>query len=135
MSVFINALKREIGELEADIKAHPDPRLRKVQRLRETLAEYEPIPLTPLNGSKLEPLPAASGPSALSKVARIKGFVDGTLQAQGKAHRAQLLAGLIQAGIMGNEKKPMQALAIFLSSNRDDYVSDGAGNYALRNDE
>lgn len=135
MKDFVPTLKSEIAELEGDIEANPDPRVRKLQQLRATLAEYEPVDYVPQSNGKtapLQPLPAAPGVRAETKAARMRGYIDGTLENLGKAHRKALLDGLIANGIMGNEKNPMQALAIFLSSHPDDYESDGSGNYSLR---
>jgi hypothetical protein len=149
--MIVPALKSEIAELEADIRANPDPRVRKLQHLRATLAEYEPVPASTQSGfaavefapvqSSVPNLPrsngngsfpAVAGPAAATKAARMKGYIDGVLHSAGKVHRKELLEGLITAKIMGSEKNPMQALAIFLSSHRDDYEFDGHGNYSLR---
>ena len=132
----VPTLKAAIAELEASLRANPDPRVRKLQRLRETLAEYEPV------GSRLpqpmeippilEPLPAASGAGAATKPPRMRAHIDGVLRKTPKVHRKSLLEGLLAAGIMGKELNPMQALAIFLSGNKETYESDGEGNYSLR---
>jgi hypothetical protein len=135
MKDFVPALKSEIAELEGDIRDNPDPRIRKLERLRSTLAEYEPVDYVPQSNGKtapLEPLPAAPGAKAATKAARMKGYIDGVLHGHLKIHRKSLLEGLIANGIMGKEADPMQALAIFLSSNKDDYKSDGEGNYSRR---
>jgi hypothetical protein len=132
---IVPTLKAAIVELEADMRANPDPRARKLQRLRETLAEYEPVDRqSPAhsNGKALEPLPAAPGLAAATKVARMRQYVDGELRKNGKVHRKVLLEGLLATGIMGKEQDPMQALAIFLSGNKQNYESDGGGNYSLR---
>jgi hypothetical protein len=141
MGDFTAVLKAEITDLETDIRERPDPRVRKLQRLRETLAEYEPppqsnsrpsVPQTNGNGTVLEPLPAASGLVAMSKSSRMILEITKLLRQRETVHRKELLDHLIAHGIMGKEKDPMQALAIFLSSHRDQFGFDGAGNYSLR---
>jgi hypothetical protein len=134
---IVPALKAEITQLEADIIFNPDPRVRKLQRLREALAEYEPaqgkLPLPnqhQANGNGSIPA-AAIHASTETKAARMKSFIQGSLHANTKVHRKSLLDGLIAAGIMGKEKNPMQALAIFLSGS-EEYESDGAGNYSIK---
>jgi hypothetical protein len=130
MKELVPTIKSEIAELESDIRKNPDPRVRKIERLRSTLAEYEPGAYVPQSNGKTAPLDP--GLLAKTKVARMKGYIDGALQNRLKVHRKSLLEGLIANGIMGKEANPMQALAIFLSSNKDDYESDGEGNYSRR---
>jgi hypothetical protein len=140
---IVPALKAEIADVEADIRANPDPRVRKLQRLRETLAEYEPAPVdrqamlaslprTNGNGSISPAEPLAAAPSAMSKAARIKLHIAKILTEKGSVHRKDLLDSLLAAKIMGNEADPMQALAIFLSSQREIFQSDGSGHFSLR---
>ena len=132
MTDIVPALKAEIAELKADLNAKPDPRVRKLQRLEATLAEYEPSPAKPQpngNGS----LPAANPHlAAVSKAVKMKLHIGMMLKDNGPLHRKDLLASLLAAGIMGKETKPMQALAIFLSSRKDLFESDGSGNFSLR---
>jgi hypothetical protein len=155
MTPFVAALKTEIAALEADIRDNPDLRPRRLSRLRETLAEYEPVGAStpapspvpangPANGSThptsvtnpanraFSGLPAEAGPAAMTKAARIKREIDAVLRAKPSAHRTELLDTLVRKGIMGAEKNPMQALAIYLSSHKEEYAFDGAGNYSLR---
>jgi hypothetical protein len=139
MTNFVPVLKSEIAELEADISANPDPRLRKLRRLKETLAEYEPslgkllLPNQPQpNGNGSLPAATPQGLVGETKAARMKAHIDGALRKSGKMHRKVLLEGLLAAGIMGKETDPLQALAIFLTGNKDSYESDGSGNYSLR---
>jgi hypothetical protein len=138
---IITPLKTAITELEADLRANPaDPRVRKLQKLRETLAEFEPTPTLDKLLRPNQPQPNGNGsiPAATpnlvaeTKAARMKGYIDKALHGNVKVHRTSLLEGLLAAGIMGKETKPLQALAIFLSSNKEDYESDGSGNYSLR---
>jgi hypothetical protein len=147
MSNIVPAIKSEISELEADLLANPDPRVRKLQRLRETLAEYEPtpVPLPPLRRPLMSNLPQTNGNGAVSesqtddaifanatKAVKMKLHIGGFLKKHGSTHRKELLGSLIAAGIMGKENDPMQALAIFLSSHKDLFESDGSGNFSLR---
>jgi len=143
MSDIVPALKAEIAELEADLRANPDPRVRKLQKLRDTLIEYEPkrniaqavanIPQSNGNGAFHE-LPAAlsASLSAATKTVKMRLYIGNLLRQRGSVHRKELLESLIAARIMGSEKDPMQALAIFLSSHKELFEFDGSGNYKLR---
>jgi len=46
-------------------------------------------------------------------------------------HRTEILKHMIERGIMGDEKEPISRLAIYLSGSKDQFVSDGSGNYSL----
>ena len=148
MSDIVPVLKSEIAEVEADIRANPDPRVRKLQRLREALAEYEPAPTgkqsmalagggsvtTNLqgngNGEHLESL--ATALDSATKSVKMKRHIGKILKDNGSVHRKDLLESLLAARIMGKETDPMQALAIFLSSHKALFKSDGSGNFSLR---
>src|SRR5262249_30967766 len=118
MTNFVAALKTEIAELEAELQA--DPRRRELERLRDTLAAYEPLnrnaapelAQTDPNSAVSEPTPAAPGLAAMSKSARMISEISAILRKRGAIHRKELLRRLVGRGIMGNEKDPMQALAI-----------------------
>jgi hypothetical protein len=152
MVEIVPVIKAEIAALETDIRENPDPRERKLARLRETLAEYEPVPpatpapsaVAPLwaspppaahlawtNGGTSEPLLAASD-AATTKAERMRRAITKLLQQRITLHRGVLLEHMLTSKIMGNETDPMQALAIFLSSHKELFESDGAGNFSLR---
>jgi HAMP domain-containing protein len=129
---FIAALKAEIAQLEAEIRN--DPRHRKLQRLRETLAEYEPRgtmhqdqPI-PVNGSPAD----VAGAIARTKESRIKAVLIQRLKEHGPQHRKVLLEHLQRVGLMGNEKDPMAYFAAYLSNWRDIFEPDGKGVWRLR---
>jgi hypothetical protein len=136
MTDIVPALKSEIAELAADIQANPDPRVRKLQRLREALSEYEPKrnvaqALTNVsqgngNGSIFE------SPTLATKSVKMRMHIGKLLKEKGTVHRKDLLESLLAAGIMGKETDPMQALAIYLSSHKNMFESDGSGNFSLR---
>jgi hypothetical protein len=129
---FIAALKAEIEQLEAEIRS--DPRHRKLQRLRETLAEYEPRGTVhqdqpnPVNGSP------AVGAGALrrTKEDRMKAALTQLLKEEGPQHRKVLLEHLQRVGLMGNEKNPMANFAAYLSNWKDLFEPDGRGVWRLR---
>ena len=54
------------------------------------------------------------------------------LSHKGSVHRKELLDYLLATKIMGNETDPMHALASFLSKHKEDFQSDGSGNFSLR---
>jgi hypothetical protein len=127
---FVPALKAEIAELEDELRR--DPRHRKLARLRETLAEYDPaskgINVQLATGS----LGIATGPATLqTKGDRIKAEIMTLLQQRGALHRKEILNHLEAVGLMGNEKDPMASLAAYFSGWRDIFKPDGAGNWSL----
>lgn len=67
-----------------------------------------------------------------SKVERVKYEIRDLLAKKTIAHRKDILAHLVSAGVMGHEKDPMASLAAYLSGFKDDFVFDGNGNYSLR---
>ena len=58
--------------------------------------------------------------------------IEKMLSQKESAHRKELLDHLLATKIMGNETAPMQALAIFLSRHKEDFQSDGSGNFSVR---
>jgi hypothetical protein len=68
----------------------------------------------------------------MSKKAKMVNAVTGLLRMRGSVHRKVILQHLMDAGIMGHESDPLAHLAAFLSSNREKFASDGAGNFSLR---
>jgi hypothetical protein len=67
-----------------------------------------------------------------SKQSKIEREVTALLRMRGTVHRADLLAHLTNAGIMGHESNPLAHLAAFLSKKRDKFASDGQGRFSLR---
>lgn len=51
---------------------------------------------------------------------------------QGEVPRSVLLARLIDQGIMGHESRPAKRLGTLLNQFKDEFESDGKGNYRLR---
>lgn len=130
---FLSALKAEIAALDAEIRA--DPRHRKLQRLRDTLDEYEPQRAPEVhqgivglggNGSLV------ANATVLTKEERVRAEVTRLCQQHGTLHRKDILKHLMTAGLMGTEKDPLQALAIYLSNWKDEFDFDGNGNWSLR---
>jgi hypothetical protein len=74
----------------------------------------------------------AAGAAALSKSSRMMIEIKKMLSQKESVHRKELLDYLLATAIMGNETDPMQALAIFLSNHKEDFQSDGSGNFSLR---
>src|ERR1700722_17588686 len=111
MDAFANQLKAEIAELKADLIANPDPRVRKIRRLEDALAEYEPVVTSQsLNGAAnpfiREPAPEdpiAAGESNKTKSARMIEELTKRLR-NNIVHRSDLLIHLTNKGIMGQEK-------------------------------
>jgi hypothetical protein len=130
MSNFITVLKAEIAELEAELRA--DPRHRKLARLRETLAEYEPPNASKQPSLLLTPSETIiSGMMNGTKEAKIKAELTAIFKAKGPQHRTLLLEHLKQKGLMGHEKDPLASLAAYLSGWKDSFAFDGKGIWGL----
>jgi hypothetical protein len=128
-ATFVSALKAEIAQLEEELRS--DPRQRKLSRLRETLAEYEPANKTqPQPFAALRDIP--SRVPLLPKSDMIKNEIIALLQQRGTIHRKEILRHLTGIGLMGGEKDPMASLAAYFSRWRDIFDPDGAGNWSLK---
>jgi hypothetical protein len=126
MTELVDALRRELAKLEAELQA--DPRYVKMARIRGLLAEYgEEMP-------EREPAVSASGlnGSGKTKAALMEEAITALLRPNKLVHRSKILEHLRSRGIMGHEKNPMNDLAAFLSGHRDLFVSDGRGNFRLQ---
>jgi hypothetical protein len=75
---------------------------------------------------------AVYGVAALSKSSRMMIEIKKMLSQKESIHRRELLDHLLATKIMGNETDPMHALASFLSRHKEDFQSDGIGNFSLR---
>lgn len=150
MSDVVKTLRSELDALERELLA--DARYVKVQRIKELLAAYSPekktTPTPPQKhrrrraagkairgdkgslGSKLAPSINAGS----SKSKKVRREIE-TLLTPGPLHRKDILAHLISKGLMGKEKTPMASLAAYLSGWRDQFESDGSGNFKLRAEE
>jgi hypothetical protein len=133
MSDMINALRRELSQLEAELRS--DPRFVKVQKIKDLLAEYEPsqgkviFSATSVNAGRTAE--SAANARSASKAARIKAAIMILLNTKGSVHRTDILQHLVDNGLMGSEKIPLRSLAAYLSEWRADFKSDGNGNFSL----
>jgi hypothetical protein len=126
---FATALKAEITELEAELRA--DPRHAKLKHLRDLLALYEAPSATrqtATNGAAHVTADAAGTKEEKIK-AELRRYIQGN---GGTVRRLSALKHLMDMGLMGAEKDPMGNLAAYFSHWKDDFSSDGAGNWSLR---
>lgn len=130
MSELVDALRRELARLEAELRA--DPRSIKIAHIKELLTAYEKE--RPTSAPESTPTPERQHPrtngSGMTKAAMMEESIVGLLR-NGQMHRGRILDHLKSLGIMGHEKNPMNDLAGFLSAHRDRFVSDGNGNFRL----
>jgi len=85
---FVIHLRAEISELEEEIRS--DPRYRRLQRLREVLADYEPV-------RRSERPPPTAPRAAVSPASRTdEGEHDVTSRHPGSAVRAEVIRQLIR---------------------------------------
>lgn len=130
---FVSALKAEIAELEDELRN--DPRHRKLARLREMLAEYEPNDhqaKLALNGDAFGISPSPATLTLRTKGDKVKAEITALLQQRGTVHRKEILRHLIATGLMGHEKTPMASLAAYLSNWNNFFDPDGGGNWSLK---
>jgi hypothetical protein len=128
---FLLALKAEITQLENELRS--DPRQRKLTRLRETLAEYEPASVSH-QAEFVTGLFGMSGSvaSQRTKGDRLKAEIVSLLRQRGAVHRKGILSHLTATGLMGHEKDPMASLAAYFSGWRDMFEADGRGTWSLK---
>jgi hypothetical protein len=130
MSEIVDALKRELAVLEAELEA--DPRYRKMARIRALLSEYtapDVLNITLPSGATI-PIRKRSPPEGDTKRAHIHRVVHARLLAEGKVHRSELLRSLQDGGLMSHNEGAMGALAAYLSS-FPDFRSAGGGLWEL----
>jgi hypothetical protein len=128
MSELVDALHQELQSLEAELAA--DPRFLKLAKIRELLAIYgvASAPTAPA-GARTERLE----PTKSTKVDRIRAETRASIERSGGvAHRQDILAALISAGIMGDERSPIASLAAYLTEMKSDFQSLGAGKWTVR---
>lgn len=140
MTDFSSALRTELKELTKELKLtlQADPRYRRLRLVRDLLAEYDPKAKVPTLFDQLELGGGADDDQKAdltsgSKEERVKAALRALLKEKGEVHRKDMLEHLKVLGLMGKEKDPMQSLAIYLVGWKDDFESDGAGNYSLKN--
>lgn len=144
MSAMITSLREELAILEDELRK--DPRPLKIERIKALLELYEQVSPTfsQQNGAPyltsqesatavVQVIRPSTGKVEGSKAFRVKGFIRTLLTSEGLTHRTKILDALIIEGLMGHEKDPMSSLAANLSEWRDEFASDGKGNFYLRN--
>ena len=136
MSNFAIALKAELRELERSLAA--DPRYRRIGKLRELLAEYEPaVPVHVVGTVGTAPdLGQATRKvtRAPTKASKVKKALAAFMAAQARpVSRQEMLAHLESKHLLGSETKPMKRLAIYLTQARSEelFDTDGRGNWFL----
>jgi hypothetical protein len=136
MSEIVPTLSRELEQLELELDKNP--LYRRAKLLRELIAGYaEQSPGTLPQQVMVAPRsvpPTAPPPNdgSSSKKAMVKREIDRLLRAEGPTHRNRILEVLIAKKLMGAEKDPMQALAVYLSGFSNDFVSEGQGIWNVR---
>lgn len=141
MSEFTTALERELHRLEGELEQ--DPRIRRIKQIRQLLVDYQAgaangtLPTAPVGApSRAHVAPVTPTRRLrrvrLSKAASVRHAVHRLLAAHGTVHRREILKNLVEQQLMGHEKKPMLSLAAYLSEWKDDFASDGHGNFKLK---
>jgi hypothetical protein len=132
MNDLLTNMRRELAQLEAEVKN--DPRIIKINGLKDLISVYEakPAVVKPLQTVKRSPPKSAKRPAKGSKEKEVKAEIQAFLTRQGSTHRKVLLDHLIELKLMGWEKNPLKSLAIYLAKWRDEFASDGEGNYSIR---
>jgi hypothetical protein len=133
MTDLLASMRRELSQLEAEVKN--DPRIIKINGLKDLISVYEskPFVVKPSPAIKRTLPKLVKRPVKGSKEKEVKAEIRAYLEIHTSAHRKDILEHLIQQKLMGWETNPLKSLAIYLSKWRDDFRSDGEGNYALKN--
>jgi hypothetical protein len=130
MATVLETLRAELSALDAALNA--DPRVQKLQKLRELIALYEAEVAEAVRRSGHQPRLIYPGrASQPTKASAMMESVTGLLRSRGTVHRKEILAHLQEQGIMGGEGDPMAYLAKFFSMHRDVFAADGKGNFSL----
>ena len=137
MRELIENLRAERRQLHDELAA--DPRHQKIKAIDELLALYagnEHADAPVVNQAQTirdspSRVPTASTASRLTKAEQIKRMISEYLGSKGNAHRSEILKSLQTAGLMADGGDQMGALAAYLSKWRDDFASDGRGNFSL----
>jgi len=130
MSEIEEALKRELTRLEA-----------RVLLVRELLTSYrdETAPTSTARPNERSAIKQPRAGELLerlgeTKKSRINSAIEELIRKNGPMHRKVILDHLIDSGLMGTEKNPMQSLAIYLSgAGRFKSIADGV--WALIDDK
>ena len=132
---IVGALQLELAKLEAEVEA--DPRLRRIRRIRELLADYQGSERT--NGAAPPPPRAnqvrrrkvrLTRSGKPSKAEAIRQELIALLRNE-SAHRSRIFEHLKAKNLMGHEKNPLAQLSAYLSTWRDIVAHDDAGNWYL----
>ncbi|MGE0281437.1 MAG: hypothetical protein AB7P20_12610, partial [Rhizobiaceae bacterium] len=132
---FLAALQTEIDDLEASLRASPDPRLVKLQELRRIEALYQ----TGASPSAPSPKPSApdarggrSGrqpsPERMMALAKAKEFLEG---ATSPVRTVDILNHLFEDGIMVGGNSPVSNLSAMLYHSPD-FQSHGRKGWTLK---
>lgn len=127
MENVVATLRRELGQLEAELR--DDPRYAKVKQIKELLALYK---LSETANGVPSPRESDVNQRPESKATKIRAAITDLLTKKSTVHRAAILDHLTKLGLMGNEKDPMAALAAYLSGWKDIFDFDGKGNWSLK---
>lgn len=143
MSEIVTSLRAELTALEDEVRK--DPRLLKIERIRSLLELYkqeasDPAPQVypphpqpqAVEAETVLPTLSVPGKRERSKASRVREHIWSVLDRNGPTHRTRILEDLARAGLMGQEKDPVASLAAYLSNWRDEFASDGKGNFSLR---
>ena len=139
MTSFVDSLRHELSQLEAELQT--DPRYAKITKIKELLDTYSAIRTS--GGSRGETLSGSAARQTtvrraapttngdVSQAERIRREITKILSERGQTHRKEILAKVLEAGLLREVQNPLHRLAIHLSGNKNLFISDGAGNFRL----
>jgi hypothetical protein len=159
MNDFLTSLRSELAAARQTVGVRENEVLQAQERLKRACDKVEHLEaLVPVYEADapaavelaelpLPPAPEARGalragveqqflhtpPAAIqSKKSAMESEIDTLLILHGTAPRKAILDHLVGRQIMGREADPLRSLSVFLANHKDRYVSDGKGNYRLR---
>lgn len=129
MSEAMRLLELEAEELESSLRA--DIRSIKLQRIRAVLDVYAPNAEMPVLVTETAARSKHKGMPAEGTKARLVFEAIDIMLEDRSMRRTEILDKLVEAGLMGHEKRPLNSLAGYLTDYREFFVSNGKGLYRL----
>ena len=129
MSNVPSVLKAELAFLQRELER--DPRFRRMRKIQDLLADYEP-PVDSTVNLKAAPLVVGAKERPTTKAGKIRHEIRALMEERGVVSRGVILDHLKARGLLGvKEKRPLKTLGTYLFKGRDIWANDGKGNWHL----
>lgn len=126
MSNVPAVLKAELASLQRELER--DPRFRRMRKIADLLADYEPPP-----SLTAAPVVLGSKERPTTKAAKIRQAIKALMEERGVVSRGELLEHLKAKDLLGiKEARPLKTLGTYLFKGKDIWTNDGKGNWSLK---